>query len=133
MCAMVGVNELRSKLFIFPRSIHQFCPPFTMFALEPFLCKLMTNLVLGTITLTSAIPYADISMPVISCIKIEEIKRNLDIRDVTGAKINCNKSVWSVETFSAPGALQLDGLAMQDAQHLVSYQPPAGEKSFWRS
>ena len=98
------VNGLRSEPFTLTRSIRQGCPLSPMLyilALEPFLRKLKANPTLCGLTLPGASEVArytayadDVSVLVTSSAEVEEVSKEIGrYKDVTGAKINREKSV----------------------------------------
>ena len=100
---MVEVNGVRSEPFTLTHSIHQGCrllPMLYILALEPFLHKLKANPALHGLTLpgSSEVPrytaYADDVSVLVMSAEVEEVSKEIRrYKAVTGAKINCEKSV----------------------------------------
>lgn len=111
--AMVKVNGVRSKPFIMSRYIHQGCPfsPLLyVLALEPFLCWVRGNPVLGAIMLPGAnklasySTYTDsVSMPVMSSAELKEKSECLRWWQRPSHIV-----VVFMERFTFPGPLHLD-------------------------
>lgn len=91
---MVEVNRVRSKPFILSRSIHQGCPFSTLLyvlELEPFLCRLRENPVLGRISLRGAIHVIQVHR--LHSAEIEVGKEIRMYETVIGTKIKRDKAV----------------------------------------